>query len=114
MLDGVEDRVKKRLTGETYDETIMSEIIQTVTDRLCLRLGVNESTFPSLFDSIVVDASIKLWRRRYYEGIASENVSSLSDSFVEDILNEYQPEIDAWLNSDVAGSSGSRKVVRFL
>lgn len=52
MLDGVEDRVKKRLTGETYDETIMSEIIQTVTDRLCLRLGVNESTFPSCLNPL--------------------------------------------------------------
>ena len=114
MLDGVQDRVQNRMNGEEYDETIMNEIIQTVTDRLCLRLGVAEDTFPDVFKSVVVDASVKLWRRRYYEGMTAEWQASLKNEFVTDILAEYQDEIDQWLNSAAADQSGNRKVVRFL
>lgn len=46
MIDSVKERIKNRMTGEKYDETIMDEINQTVTDRLCLRLGVTERSLP--------------------------------------------------------------------
>lgn len=114
MLDDVQDRVQNRMNGEDYDGTIMDEIIQTVTDRLCLRLGVTEGTFPDVFKSVVVDASVKVWRQRYYEGIKTEWNASLKNEFVTDILAEYQDEIDQWLNSAAADQSGNRKVVRFL
>lgn len=114
MLDGVQVRVQNRMNGETYDSTIMDEIIQTVTDRLCLRLGVDESTFPDVFKSVVVDASVKVWRKRYYEGISTEWQGSLKSEFITDVLAEYQDEIDQWLNSSAADQSGNRKVVRFL
>lgn len=114
MLDGVQDRVQNRMNGETYDETIMDEVIQTVTDRLCLRLGVTEDTFPDVFKSVVVDASVKVWRQRYYEGIKTEWNASLKNEFVTNILAEYKDEIDQWLNSAAADQSGNRKVVRFL
>ena len=100
------------MSGETYDDAIMDEIIQTVTDRLCLRLGVKE--IPAVFLSIVTDASVKVWRRRYYEGIETEKQSTLTTTFIADVLAEYQPEIDHWLNSAAADQSGNRKVVRFL
>ncbi len=114
MLDGVQERVAVRMTGETYDTDVMDDIIQTVTDRLSLRLGVTEATFPDAFKSIVVDASVKLWRRRYYEGIKSEWNASLKNEFITDILEEYKDEIDQWLNSAAADQSGNRKVIRFL
>lgn len=114
MIDAVTARIKKRMNGETYDTTIMDEIEQTVIDRLCLRLGVTEVSFPALFQSIVVDACVKVWRRRYYEGLSSEQVSNLSTSFIDDILAEYQDEIDGWLTTDAGDASSSRKVVRFL
>nr|DAG31500.1 MAG TPA: tail connector protein [Caudoviricetes sp.] len=115
MLDGVIERVQRRMNTETYDESIMEEITQTVTDRLCLRLGVSEDTFPSAFLSILVEASVKVWRRRYYEGISEEKIGNgaVSTSFVADVLSEYQPEIDSWLNSAEA-DAGNRKKVRFL
>lgn len=114
MLQGVQARVQNRMNGETYDSTIMDEVIQTITDRLCLRLGVTETTFPDVFKSVVVDASVKVWRQRYYEGIKTEWNASLKNEFVTDILAEYQDEIDQWLNSAAADQSGNRKVVRFL
>lgn len=112
-IEGVNERIARRMTGETYDETIMKEISQTITDRLCLRLGVTENSFPSLFESVVVDACVKVWRRRYYEGISSEGAGGLSTSFIDDVLSEYDDEIAAWINSPDADSS-SRKVIRFL
>lgn len=115
MLEGIKERFKKRMTGEEYDETIIDEILQTVTDRLCLRLGVDESSFPAEFCSVVIDASVKVWRRRYYEGIETEGVAlNMSTTFIADVLAEYQTEIDQWLKSAEAGNSGARKVVRFL
>lgn len=114
MIEAVKERIKKRMDGETVNDVIMDEINQTVTDRLCLRLGVAEAAFPSLFQSIAVDACVKVWRKRYYEGIATENVANLSTSFIDDVLSEYGEEIDTWLNSREGDVSSSRKVVRFL
>ena len=56
MIDRVKERIKKRMSGEKINDDIMDEINQTVTDRLCLRLGVSEEAFPKIFESIVVDA----------------------------------------------------------
>lgn len=116
MLEGIKDRFKNRMNGEDFDETITDEIIQTVTDRLCLRLGVDEKNFPAEFNSIVVDASVKVWRRRYFEGIETEGVAlNMTTTFITDALAEYQNEIDQWLKgSDASDASGTRKVVRFL
>ena len=116
MIDGIKERFNNRMNGEKFDDTITDEIIQTVTDRLCLRLGVSEKDFPAEFHSIVVDASVKVWRRRYYEGIETEGVAlNMSTTFSSDVLAEYQTEIDQWLKSaEAGGASGARKVVRFL
>lgn len=63
MIDRVKERIKKRMSGEKINDDIMDEINQTVTDRLCLRLGVSEEAFPKIFESIVVDACVKMWRK---------------------------------------------------
>ncbi len=83
-------RIRQRLNGETVADQTLSEIAQTINDRVCLRLGVDDA--PKIFDSIIVDASVKLYRRMYYEGISSEGDDGISASFVEDVLNEYNAE----------------------
>lgn len=115
MIDTITTRIAARMTGEDYNNTVMAELAQTVLDRLCIRLGVDEDTFPKLFHSIVVDASIKAWRRKYYEGIKSEGVANMSTSFVDDILSEYTDEIESYLEG-ISGGGGEDdgKVVRFL
>lgn len=84
------ERVKKRPNITTDDDTL-KDYIKIISDRLCLRLGVDE--LPASFQSICVDATVKMCRRTYYEGITSEGSASISTSFVEDILEEYAPEI---------------------
>ena len=108
---GLIERVKNRLINKEISEDLIEELTQTVQDRVLIR--INEDSLPSLFESIVVDATVKAINRTYYEGISSESVSNLSTSFVEDILSEYDDEFNSYL-ANKSNSSGSGKIVRFL
>ena len=113
MISEIAKRIECRMTGELCDKTVMGEISQTVLDRISIRLGIsNETEFPALFYGVCAEASVKAYRRRYYEGIQSESATGVfSDTFVEDILIEYESEFTAYRNSDNVGSS---KRVQFL
>lgn len=113
MISEIEKRIECRMTGELCDRTVMREISQTVLDRICIRLGIsNEKEFPALFYGVCAEASVKAYRRRYYEGIQSESASGVfSDTFVEDILSEYEKEFETYRNGNDVGSS---KRVHFL
>lgn len=108
---GLLERVRLRIPEDTVSDEILEEYIATVSDRLLLRLGAE--TLPVPFESICVDAVVKMYRRTYYEGISSEGVAELSTSFVENILAEYSDEIGEWKNSH-ANISGTGRTVRFL
>ena len=104
-------RLKIRLPDtQLIDEQLM-EYLQTMSDRLCLRLGAD--TLPALFNSICVDATVKMVRRTYYEGITSERVVNIDTTFADNILAEYADEISDWKTSQ-ADSGNSKKVVTFL
>lgn len=104
-------RLKTRLPDTELTDSQMEEYLQTMSDRLCLRLGVE--ILPALFSSICVDATVKMVRRTYYEGISSEGVANISTSFVDNILSEYADEIGDWKTAQAA-SGNTSKVVRFL
>lgn len=107
-------RVRLRIpdTSEAPDAQLQN-YIDTITDRLCLRLGAE--TLPSLFETICADATVKMWRRTYYEGISSEGAANITTSFVEDILAEYEGEIQDY-RSDHADDEESTqtRVVSFI
>lgn len=110
-MDELLQRLLVRLPDTQLTNEQLTEYLQTMSDRLCLRLGVE--TLPALFASICVDATVKMVRRTYYEGISSEGVANISTSFVDDILAEYAGEIGDWKSAQ-ADSGNSRKVVTFL
>lgn len=110
-MDELLKRLRIRLLDTKLEDAQLIEYLQTMSDRLCLRLG--EETLPALFGSICVDATVKMVRRTYYEGISSEGVANISTSFVDDILAEYNREIDDWKNGQAANGN-SKKVVTFL
>lgn len=89
------DKVKNILDDEEVIESRLKDYIATVSDRLCIRLAVD--TLPDNFISIAADAVIKMHRRFYYEGVASEGDGTVSTSFVNDILSEYSDEINAYI-----------------
>ena len=103
-------RLKTRLPNTELEDNELIEYLLTVNDRLCLRLGAE--TLPPLFGSVCVDATVKMIRRIYYEGISSEGVANISTSFVNDILAEYESEIGDW-KATQAESGNSNKVVNF-
>ena len=105
------ERVRRRIPEEETPGDALDEYIRIVSDRLCLRLGVD--ILPALFESVCVDAVIKMHRRAYYEGITSEGAANISTSFVDDVLSEYADEI-ALYRERQSNSSGSGKVVHFL
>lgn len=91
---GIEERVLLRLSAEKPDAAVVEDYAKIVTDRLCLRLGVD--SLPKTFEGIAADATVKLYRRAYFEGISSEGTDGLTTSFVADILSEYDAEISAY------------------
>ena len=111
-MDELLQRLLVRLPDTQLTNEQLTEYLQTMSDRLCLRLGVE--TLPALFASICVDATVKMVRRTYYEGISSEGVANISTSFVDDILDEYADEIARYRDQQANGAGGSGKVVTFL
>lgn len=110
-MDELLQRLLIRLPDTQLTNEQLTEYLQTMSDRLCLRLGAE--TLPALFESICVDATVKMVRRTYYEGISSEGVANISTSFVDDILAEYAGEIGDWKSAQ-ADAGNNKKVVTFL
>lgn len=110
-MDELLQRLLVRLPDTQLTNEQLTEYLQTMSDRLCLRLGVE--TLPAIFESICVDATVKMVRRTYYEGISSEGVANISTSFVDNILAEYAGEIGDWKSAQ-ADAGKSKKVVTFL
>lgn len=88
------DRVKIILADEEYNESRIRQYVDTILVRLCLRLGVD--VLPLSFQSVCADAVVKMHRRYYYEGISSESDGGVSASFVDDVLAEYEGEIQSY------------------
>ncbi len=91
-------RIKVRYTkGEAIPgDDVIEEMLLTVTDRLLIRLDVDE--LPDRAASIVVDASMKALRLRGTEGSRSESAAdggSMSNSFIDDVLDAYKDDIAA-------------------
>lgn len=105
------ERIKNRIRDAAVSDEVLEDYISTISDRLCLRLGVG--ALPVLFESICVDAVVKMYRRTYYEGISSEGTANISTTFVDDVLAEYAQEIGDW-KTQQANTGGSDRVVRFL
>lgn len=90
--------------NDVPDNSKLNVYIRTVTDRLCIRLGVDN--LPERFYTICADAVVKMHRRFYYEGISSENDGGITVSFVDSVLSEYENEISDYVSG--------KKRVRFL
>ncbi len=111
------ERVRARLEGweDVPTDSWLSEAVQTLSDRVCLRCGV--AALPPMAESIVADATVKAVNRRFDEGIASESEGqggTMSVSFADDLLSEYDRELSALADMARAGGSSELPRVRFL
>ena len=108
---GLTERARKRLSEGNIADDILPGYIDTMSDRLCLRLGTEE--LPKQFETICADAVVKMYRRTYYEGISSEGAANISTTFVDDVLSEYENEISLYRERQ-SNRGGSGRVVHFL
>lgn len=106
------EQVQARLSGEPIatESARLQILCDLASVRICLR--IREPTLPELFVPIATDVVVKLVRRWNYEGIASEGADTLSTSFVEDVLAEYDDEFAAYRETKATENGG--KKVRFL
>ena len=115
MNEDLMNRIKARVVIRTQAESdeLIEDIIQTVYDRLVLRVGI-AGDFPALLESILVDVSVKYYRRVYYEGITQEGFGSNSVTFEDSLFDEYAEELEAWKNAFSDDENSTRKKVRFI
>ncbi|MDO4156261.1 MAG: hypothetical protein Q4D37_05725 [Oscillospiraceae bacterium] len=106
------EQVQIRLQGEPKsDDTAQLQVLCDLASvRICLR--VREPTLPTLLEPIAADVVVKLFRRWNYEGVASEGADTISTTFVEDVLAEYDDEFAAY--RETKAEDAGEKVVRFL
>ena len=109
---GVYDYTRMRIKEDELNKKDLILLCDTVCDRLNLRLG--ETTLPVVFERIAADATVKLFRRLYYEGIEVESVSDINTHFITDILEEYSAEIEAYKTYMKKADGNLTDIVRFL
>lgn len=102
------DFARVRIKEEELDNNKLSLLCDTISDRLKLRLG--ETKLPEAFERIAAEATVKAFRRMYYEGIETESVSDISTHFISDILAEYDEEIKQYRNAN----NTTTDIVRFI
>lgn len=106
------ERIKVRLKGESYDDALLLEYLQTAKDRISLRVGAAQ--FPDVLASIAVEVVLKMVRRRYHEGMKSEAGEGFNPTFFDDVLAEYDKELNAYKASQEDITLTRRGKVRFI
>ncbi|SJZ37970.1 hypothetical protein [Garciella nitratireducens] len=106
------DRVKLRVPR--IDETLANEFIISVQDRIKLRLELDE--YPHELDTIVVEV-VQAMNNRHemnHEGVESESVDVFSIKFIDDLLSQYDSDLQGYINKKKNSENASRGVLRFL
>ncbi|MGT2958884.1 hypothetical protein A9Q68_08595 [Streptococcus bovimastitidis] len=107
------DRVITRMPDvENPDFALLQELILSATDRINLR--VNDTVLNIKLETIVVEVTVKMYRRLFYEGITSEKADTITTNFVDNILAEYEVDLMNYLADKIKTESLADKVVRFL
>ena len=111
MIDNV-SRIKVFKTDAV--DSVLQELVTIITDRIKLRAGIEEGDLPSSFNSIVVEVGVALYNRyeMNHEGVSSEGVEGFNIKFVEDVLDNYDKDIQAY--KDMLKKKQGACVVKFL
>lgn len=92
-LTFVRERVLVR-KPELEDNPVLLELVKTATDRINIRVG--EMELPAELETVAVEVVCALHNRMYYEGIKSENADTFSVSFVDNVLSEYETDLQRY------------------
>lgn len=98
------------LLGGAADETLVMTIIEMVAAQLLLRINGDE--VPEGLEYIVINVSVARYNQIGDEGKSSMAVEGESASWLTDLYEPYEKDIQAYLDSRDQASNGVR--VRFL
>jgi|SRR5690625_7200344 len=108
------DRLKVRIPDIKPD--IADELIKTAKDRILLRVESKKTLFPVELESICVEVVTAMYNKHMMrnEGIDTERVDVFSVKFVNDLLDQYEDEFNAYKNMLDDEEDEARGKVRFL
>ena len=108
------DRLKIR--NPNIKDDIAKELIKTAKDRILLRIESKQSLFPTELESICVEVVTAMYNKHMMknEGIDTERVDVFSIKFVNDLLDQYEHELNAYKNMLNNEDDEARGKVRFI
>lgn len=108
------ERLKIRIPD--IKPNIANELIKTAKDRILLRIGSKQTLFPSELESICVEIVTAMYNKHMMrnEGIDSESVDVFSVKFVNDLLKQYEDELNEYKRMLSDEEDDSRGKLRFL
>lgn len=81
----------KTLLGVTDQDLVINTIIDLNTKALLNRIGVNE--LPAELEYIVIETTVSRYNRLGSEGLSSEGIDVIKQTFTEDIFSPYSKDI---------------------
>ncbi|MEK3887455.1 phage head-tail connector protein [Bacillus sp. FSL K6-3431] len=108
------ERLKVRIPD--IDIAVANELIKTAKDRILLRVGLKQTLFPAELESICVEIVTAMYNKHQmkHEGVENENVDVFSMKFVNDLLKQYDPELDEYRRMLENEKDESREKIRFI
>lgn len=100
----------KSLLGESVNNEVVETIMEMVEAQLLVRIG--EEEVPYELSYIVINVSVARYNQIGDEGKSSMAVEGESASWLTDLFEPYEKDIQAYLDSRDQASNGVR--VRFL
>ncbi len=94
------ERVQIRLQDEPKAENTLQLLLRYC--KLANLLVSAREMLPEMLEPIAAEVVVKLFRRWNYEGIRSEGADTISTTFVEDVLAEYEDEFTAYRETKAA------------
>ena len=89
-LETIKARVQKITQSDEKTQEIIEELILIQMESLEVKLGTD---VPINLEYIVVETSIARYNRLGSEGLKSEGIDVISQSFIEDIFEPYESDI---------------------
>lgn len=95
------------IVGSAEESQVVEMLVMNVQD--AIKLYCNTDAVPERLRFIVVEASVSRYNRLGAEGLSSEGVDSVSQSFIQDVLDPYRVYMDAY--NDAQGSTVVGRVI---
>lgn len=105
-LETIKARVQRITKADEKTQEVIEELIINQMDALEVKLGTD---VPKQLEFVVVETSIARYNRLGSEGLKSEGIDVISQSFIEDVFEPYLTAITDYKRT-IAKSSKLRMV----